>query len=92
MAEIRRRKPDDEKQQLVDDEGGDGLNGSDDEQLHHHNKPSSGLTTADSSDHVNTSLFFTILKPFLVWFGGSQMEIFPMSSKYMKILQNANVH
>lgn len=66
MADLRRRKPDDDSGKHVDDENfpsskpercsGDGANGSDDEQLLHHKKPSSGLTTADSSDHVNINI------------------------------------
>lgn len=59
MADLRRRKPDDDSGKQVDDENfsaikqniGDAASGSDDEQPHH--KKPSGLTTADSSDHVN---------------------------------------
>ncbi|XP_055319957.1 phosphatidate cytidylyltransferase, photoreceptor-specific [Sitodiplosis mosellana] len=59
MADLRRRKPDDDSGKQVDDDnfsaskaGGDAANGSDDEQPHH--KKPSGLTTADSSDHVDS--------------------------------------
>ncbi|XP_031641066.1 phosphatidate cytidylyltransferase, photoreceptor-specific isoform X2 [Contarinia nasturtii] len=66
MADLRRRKPDDDSGKQVDDDNfnatnterciGDGANGSDDEQpsLLQHKKPNSGLTTADSSDHVDS--------------------------------------
>lgn len=63
MADLRRRKPDDDSKHADDDfdaskpdrGSGDAINGSDDEQQHH-KKQSSGLNTADSSDHVNTFL------------------------------------
>lgn len=68
MADLRRRKPDDDSGKGNDDElfsaskpersSGDGANGSDDEHLQH-KKPSSGLTTADSSDHVNKHTYIT---------------------------------
>lgn len=63
MADLRRRKPDDDSGKQVDDDNfsaskasGDAGNGSDDEQSHH--KKPSGLTTADSSDHVNINKSF----------------------------------
>lgn len=58
MADLRRRKPDDDRHADDDLNGSkaDGTN-SDDEQIHH-KKSGSGLTTADSSDHVT---IFTIL-------------------------------
>lgn len=63
MADLRRRKPDDDSGKQVDDDnfnaakaGGDAANGSDDEHSHH--KKPSGLTTADSSDHVNINTSF----------------------------------
>lgn len=64
MADLRRRKPDDDSGKQIDDDNfnatkpciGDGTNGSDDEQPHY--KKASGLTTADSSDHVNINNWF----------------------------------
>lgn len=64
MAELRRRKGDEEtkldenveqKSQGDDGTGTDGGGTDDDskQQHHHKRKTSSGLNTADSSDHVN---------------------------------------
>lgn len=59
MTDLRRRKPDedggkwdeDTSNALKPERCGDGLSGSDDERQSHHRKT---LSTADSSDHVNT--------------------------------------
>lgn len=64
MAELRRRKADDESKLDENEQGGggdgtDGGAGTDDDskqpqhQHQHKRKTSSGLNTADSSDHVN---------------------------------------
>lgn len=68
MAELRRRKADDEAKldenleqklgQVSDGGGTDGAGTDDDSKQQHHQqqhkrKTSSGLNTADSSDHVN---------------------------------------
>lgn len=59
MADLRRRKPDDDIDKLIDDSGASesqatiDANASDDEQTRQ--KPASGLTTADSSDHVSVN-------------------------------------
>lgn len=79
MADLRRRKPDDDSGKQVDDDNfigakpercsGDGANGSDDDQLHP-KKPASGLTTAESSDHVNinkSSIICTKNFSFIGW-------------------------
>lgn len=78
MADLRRRKPDDDSGKTAADDdvfsaskpersSGDGANGSDDEHLHH-TKPSSGLTTADSSDHVNKHFIYSQFTCILRWF------------------------
>lgn len=55
-SDLRRRKPDDDSTSALKPERcGDGISGSDDEHQSHHKKP--GLTTADSSDHVNISIY-----------------------------------
>lgn len=78
MADLRRRKPDDDSGKAASDDvvfsaskpersSGDGANGSDDEHLHH-TKPSSGLTTADSSDHVNKHFIYSQFTCVFCWF------------------------
>lgn len=68
MAELRRRKLDedsalDTKSEQIGDAGSDGGTGTDDDttqQQHQHQqkrKSSSGLNTADSSDHVNIHFY-----------------------------------
>lgn len=60
MADLRRRKYDDDTDKLIDDSGADDsktnidINTSDDEQTRQ--KPGSGLTTAESSDHVSVTI------------------------------------
>lgn len=79
MADLRRRKPDDDSGKQVDDDNfnaskasisGDGANGSDDEQPQR--KKPSGLTTADSSDHVNINnhIFHSRIYPVQMTVGG----------------------
>lgn len=68
MAELRRRKADDEakldenleRKSEQDGAGTDGGAGTDDDskQHQHKRKTSSGLNTAESSDHVNILSFF----------------------------------
>lgn len=73
MADLRRRKPDDDSGKQNDDDTfgasrpdrriGDG--GSDDEQPQsHHKKLTATLSTADSSDHVNITDFFSSISSF----------------------------
>lgn len=74
MADLRRRKPDDDTDKLSDDNDANASlpnndsNVSDDEQTRH--KPSSGLTTADSSDHVSMASKFVcknLVEISIVW-------------------------
>lgn len=88
MADLRRRKPDDDGGKNDDESFGaskaDG--GSDDEQQQqqpHHRKPTSTLTTADSSDHVNINRICLFLFDFVLIGSHCYEELSP--DNYFKI-------